>query len=96
MVVGPIGPEFLGRLQHAWVEHGRPGQREDGRALAYQRPMLLAGSEAVVVLGHADDHWIDRAEAECLEDQVRERIIVVGLGCGRGVRQRIRSGEQHQ
>ena len=32
--------------------------------------LLLAGSEAIVVLGHANDHWIDRAESECLEDQV--------------------------
>src|SRR5262249_17178439 len=24
MVVGPIGPKFLRRIQHAWVEHGRP------------------------------------------------------------------------
>jgi hypothetical protein len=75
MVVGPSGPEFLRRVQHAWVEHRRPSQREDGRALAYQRLMLLAGGEAVVFLGDPDDHWIDRTEAECLEDQVRERIV---------------------
>ena len=37
--------------------------------------MLLAGSQAVVFLGDPDDHWIDRAEAVCLEDQVRERIV---------------------
>src|SRR5208282_5792292 len=96
MVVGPIGPEFLRRVQHARVEHGRPGQREDGRALADQRLMPLARSEMVVFLGHPDDHWIDRLEAECLEDQCRQRIVVVGLGCGRGAGQHIGPGKQHQ
>src|SRR5262249_16356227 len=96
MMVGPIGPAFLRHVELTWVEHGRPGQREDRRALAYQRLMRRAGSEAVVFLGHTDDHRIDRAEAECLEDQVGERIVVVGCGGGSGAGQRIGSGEQHQ
>jgi hypothetical protein len=42
--------------------------------------MRLACSEVVVLLGHPDDHSIERAEAVCLEDPVRERTVVIGLG----------------
>src|SRR5262249_7719353 len=96
MIVGPTWPEFLRRVEHTWVEHGRPGQRKDGRALAYQRLMRLAGSGVVVVFSRTDDHRMDRAEAEWLEGQGGERILVVGCGGGGGAGQRIGSGEQHQ
>src|SRR5215467_658588 len=56
MMVGPTWPEFLRRVEHTWVEHGRPGQRKDGRALAYQRLMRLPGGQAVVFLCQPRDH----------------------------------------
>ena len=96
VVVGPAGPELLRPLQDARVEHGRPGQREDGRALGDQGRVRLARREKVVLLGHPHDHRVDGAEAERLEHEARQRIVIVGLGSGSGLGQRVGHREQHQ
>ena len=94
MVVGPAGLERLGLLHDARIEHGRPGQREDGRALRDQGRVRLARREMVVLVGHAYDHRIDGAEAERLEHEGRQCIVIVGLGGGSGLGQRVGHREQ--
>ena len=58
--------------------------------------MRLARREMVVLLGHPHDHRIDGAETERLEHEARQRIVIVGLGSGSSLGQRVGHREQHE